>query len=102
MAPETLILETKSFGDTVLVERVITKLTPETEDSVAFLMITGGSAFFSKEETLAVAAQLISLTGIDSLEILELMFPNPLTRPLYTVGDMDMQAKRIRAEGASR
>ena len=35
-------------------------------------------------------------TSITSLELLARLFPDPLTRPLYTVGDMEMHADRIK------
>jgi hypothetical protein len=50
-----------------------------------------------EQESILEAARLV-MADVGPLDVLSRLFPNPLTRPLYTIGDMDMHVQRAIAE----
>ena len=48
----------------------------------------------SEQEAILESARLV-MADVGALEVLRRLFPDALTRPLYTIGDMEMHAQRV-------
>lgn len=55
----------------------------------------------AEQEALETVAAMLAERRGDVLDVLRVLFPNPLTRPLYTIEDMMMQARRSQSPSAA-